>query len=80
MQRGAQTQGARVDVDVLRCGQGTLALKQPHRVTLNRQDGPHGDDAAALGGQYESPFVNRPGRQSGHDEDGASRPHGHLHA
>ena len=50
VQDRAQAHGARVDVDVLRGAQGALALKQPHRIALDRQDRADGDDAAALRG------------------------------
>ena len=80
VQDRAQAHGARVDVDVLRGAQGALALEQPHRVSLDRQDRTDGDDAAALRGQDESALVDGPGGQGGHDEDGTPRPHRHLHA
>jgi len=80
VQDRAQTHGARVDVDVLRGAQGAFALEQSHRIALDRQDRPHGDDAATLGGQDEAALVDGPRGQGRDDEDGPPRPHRHLHA
>ena len=65
VQDRAQTHGARVDVDVLRGAQGAFALEQSHRIALDRQDRPHGDDAATLGGQDEAALVDGRGVRVG---------------